>query len=44
MRAIGAEKKFVRRLFFSETFMLTTISSIFGIILAAMLSERSERT
>ena len=37
MRAIGAEKKFVRRLFFSETFMLTTISSIFGIILAAII-------
>ena len=37
MRAIGAEKKFVRRLFFSETIILTTISSIAGIILAAII-------
>ena len=28
MRAIGAEKKFVRRLFFSETIILTSISSV----------------
>ena len=37
MRAIGAEKKFVRRLFVSETFMLTTISSLLGIILASII-------
>ena len=34
MRAIGAEKKFVRRLFFSESVMLTLGSSIIGIIFA----------
>ena len=37
MRAIGAEKKFVRRLFVSETFMLTSISSLLGIILAFII-------
>ena len=37
MRAIGAEKKFVRRLFFSETIMLTSISSVLGIIVAAIV-------
>ena len=37
MRAIGAEKKFVRRLFFSETIILTSISSVLGIILAAII-------
>ena len=37
MRAIGAEKKFVRSLFISETFMLTSISSVLGIILAAII-------
>jgi putative ABC transport system permease protein len=37
MRAIGAEKKFVRRLFVSETFMLTSISSLLGILLAAII-------
>lgn len=34
MRAIGAEKKFVRSLFFTETFVITLFSSIIGIILA----------
>ncbi|MCR4952507.1 MAG: FtsX-like permease family protein [Treponema sp.] len=34
MRAIGAEKGFVRKLFFAETVSLTFISSIIGIILA----------
>ena len=37
MRAIGAEKKFVRSLFISETFMLTSISSVLGIILSAII-------
>ena len=37
MRAIGAEKRFVRRLFISETFMLTSISSIVGILLATII-------
>ena len=37
MRAIGAEKKFVRRLFFSETLFLTTVSSVVGIILAFII-------
>lgn len=37
MRAIGAEKKFVRRLFFSETLFLTTISSVAGIILSFII-------
>ena len=37
MRAIGAEKNFVRRLFFSETLILTSISSVLGIILAAII-------
>ncbi len=34
MRAIGAEKRFVRRLFFTETLMLTSVSSVLGIIIA----------
>lgn len=34
MRAIGAEKSFVQKLFFTETFTLTLISSIIGIIVA----------
>ena len=34
MRAIGAEKKFVKRLFYSEAVILTSISSLAGIILA----------
>lgn len=34
MRAIGAEKKFVRRLFYSETIILTTVSSCAGILFA----------
>jgi len=37
MRAIGAEKKFVRSLFFSETLFLTSISSIVGILLAFII-------
>ena len=37
MRAIGAEKKFVRRLFMSETLILTSISSVLGIVLAAII-------
>lgn len=34
MRAIGADKKFVQRLFITETVSLTLVSSIIGIILA----------
>ena len=34
MRAIGAEKKFVKRLFYSEALILTSVSAIAGIILA----------
>jgi len=34
MRAIGAEKKFVKRLFYSEAVMLTSVSSLAGIILS----------
>ena len=34
MRAIGAEKRFVRLLFFSESFILTLISSLIGIAFA----------
>jgi len=34
MRAIGAEKKFVKRLFYSEAIMLTAVSSLVGIIFA----------
>lgn len=34
MRAIGAEKKFVKRLFSTETLILTFFSAIIGIILA----------
>ena len=37
MRAIGAEKKFVRRLFMSETLILTSLSSALGIVLAAII-------
>ena len=37
MRAIGAEKKFVRRLFFSETLILTSISSVVGVIFAGII-------
>ena len=37
MRAIGAEKKFVRRLFFSETIFLTSISSLAGVILSFII-------
>ncbi|MBR5400965.1 MAG: FtsX-like permease family protein [Treponema sp.] len=37
MRAIGAERKFVRRLFFSETFFLTSISSLAGVILSFII-------
>lgn len=34
MRAIGAEKSFVRRLFFAESVMLTFVSSVIGILIA----------
>ena len=34
MRAIGAEKKFVKKLFYSEAIVLTSLSSFGGIILA----------
>ena len=34
MRALGAEKKFVKLLFYTEAISLTVISSIIGIILA----------
>ncbi|SEQ63996.1 putative ABC transport system permease protein [Treponema bryantii] len=34
MRAIGAEKKFVKKLFYSEAIILTTLSSIAGVIFA----------
>lgn len=34
MRAIGAEKKFVRKLFFTESIFLTLVSSLIGIIFA----------
>ena len=37
MRAIGAEKKFVRRLFMSETLILTSISSVAGVIVAGII-------
>ena len=37
MRAIGAEKKFVRRLFMSETLILTSISSVVGVIVAGII-------
>lgn len=39
MRAIGAEKKFIRLLFFVESTMLTLSASIIGIILAIIISE-----
>lgn len=38
MRAIGAEKKFVRNLFFAESIMLTLGSSIIGTLLAVIFS------
>jgi putative ABC transport system permease protein len=34
MRAIGAEKKFVKKLFYSEAIILTSISALAGIIFA----------
>ena len=34
MRAIGAEKKFVKRLFYSEAIILTSLSSFAGIVFA----------
>ena len=34
MRAIGAEKKFVKKLFYSEAVILTTLSALAGIIFA----------
>ena len=34
MRAIGAEKKFVKKLFYSEAIILTSLSSLAGIIFA----------
>ncbi|MDD5930212.1 MAG: FtsX-like permease family protein [Spirochaetales bacterium] len=34
MRAIGAEKKFVKRLFSAETLILTSLSALFGIVFA----------
>lgn len=37
MRAIGAEKKFVKRLFYTETITLTMFSSVVGIILAFII-------
>lgn len=37
MRAIGAEKKFVKRLFYSESIILTSLSSFAGIILAFII-------
>ncbi len=37
MRAIGAEKRFVKRLFYTEAVLLTVISAIVGIILAFII-------
>ncbi len=37
MRAIGAEKRFVKRLFYTEAVLLTMISAIVGIILAFII-------
>ena len=37
MRAIGAEKAFIKKLFFTESFILTLASTIVGIILALIL-------
>ncbi len=37
MRAIGAEKKFVKKLFYTETVLLTSISSVIGIVLSFVL-------
>lgn len=37
MRAIGAEKNFVRKLFFTESLTLTLVSTIIGIILAFII-------
>ena len=34
MRAIGAEKKFVKKLFYSEAVILTSLSALGGIIFA----------
>ena len=34
MRAIGAEKKFVKRLFYTEAVFLTMVSAIIGILLS----------
>lgn len=34
MRAIGAERKFVKKLFYTETLLLTTVSAVIGIIIA----------
>ena len=38
MRAIGADKKFINILFFTESFSLTFFSSLIGIVLALILS------
>ena len=38
MRAIGAEKKFVNRLFFTESFMITGVSAIAGTVLAVIIA------
>ena len=37
MRAIGAEKRFVQKLFYTESVFLTLVSSVIGIILAFIL-------
>lgn len=37
MRAIGAEKSFVRKLFFTEACSITVVSSIIGIVLAFLI-------
>ncbi|MCR4579433.1 MAG: FtsX-like permease family protein [Treponema sp.] len=37
MRAIGAEKKFVKRLFYAEAVILTSLSSFGGIVLAFII-------
>lgn len=39
MRAIGAEKSFVRKLFFTESLFLTLVSSVIGIILAFIIMK-----
>lgn len=38
MRAIGAEKSFVQKLFFSESLILTMVSSVIGIVLALIIT------